>query len=224
MSTTHATVSKEKILNHIVKFARKHYGSDAGGHDWHHIERVWKMAKRLARDEQADSFVVQTAALLHDVADWKVSGSLEASGLVSRKLLTKLGVDKSTIDHIVQIVNNVSFKAAGIPDMMPTLEGKVVQDADRLDAIGAIAIARTFAWGGSKGRSIYIPSEKWTQHTSFRAYANPHRQGSSIAHFYEKLLLLEKRLHTPTAKQIAKPRQVFMKEFLRQFFREWQGK
>lgn len=179
------------------------------------------MAKRLARAEHADTFVVQIAALLHDVADWKVSGSLHESGRVSKRLLTKLGADQETIHHIAQIVNNVSFKGAGVPDQMPSLEGKIVQDADRLDAIGAIAIARTFAWGGSKGRSIYLPNERRTLHTSFKAYTSG--RGSSLAHFYEKLLLLEKRLHTESARHIAAPRQAFMKAYLRQFFREWQG-
>lgn len=214
--------SRSLVLRKVVTFARKHYGSDAGGHDWHHIERVWKMAKNLARLEKADTFVVQVAALLHDVADWKVSGSLQESGRVSSVLLKKLGVDEPTIKHIARIVNNVSFKGAGVADHMPSLEGKIVQDADRLDAIGAIAIARTFAWGGSKGRSIYNPNEQRTLHKSFQAYAKG--QGSSIAHFYEKLLLLKKRLHTKSAKKLAEPRQKFMREYLGQFFREWKGK
>lgn len=119
-------LTKAKVLRQIVARARRHYGSDAGGHDWHHIRRVWKMARRLARVEGADLFVVELAALLHDVADWKDSGDLRASARVSRLWLNNLGVDEPTIRHVEQIVTNVSFKGAGVQDKMKTLEGKVV--------------------------------------------------------------------------------------------------
>lgn len=204
-----------------MEFAKKHHSTDAGGHDWPHIERVWKMARKIARAEGADQFVVQLAALLHDIADWKVSGDLSASGRVSWRLLKKYGADEKTIKQVETIVSNVSFKGAGVKDHMTTLEGKIVQDADRLDAIGAIAIARTFAWGGQKGRQIYNPGERSELHQTFKAYAGSN--SSSIAHFYEKLLLLKNRLHTKTAKRIAGPRHRFMQQYLAQFFREWRG-
>ncbi|MFH0951912.1 MAG: HD domain-containing protein [Patescibacteria group bacterium] len=215
-------LTETEIIKKTVAFARKHHGADPGGHDWYHIERVWKMARKIARIEGADLFVVQLAALLHDVADWKDNGDLQANARASRRWLRKLGVDNNTIKHVEHIVSHVSFKGAGVPDKMPSLEGRVVQDADRLDAIGAIAIARVFAWGATRRRPIYIPTEKLTLHKSFRSYARS--KPSGIMAFYERVLLHKNRLHTVTAKNIAGPRHEFMKAFLKQFFKEWKGK
>ena len=215
-------VSKKTVVTAVMVYAKKHHGTDAGGHDWPHIERVWKMAKRLARTEGGDFFVIELAALCHDIADWKESGNFHASGRASRTLLQKLGVSEDVISHVEHIVNNVSYKGGSVRDRMTTLEGKIVQDADRLDAIGAIAIARTFAWGGTKERQIYDSSERRVQYKSFNAYKG--RGKSSIAHFYDKLLLLKDRLNTRTARKIANPRHRFMQAYLKQFFMEWRGR
>lgn len=191
-------------------------------HDWHHIKRVRKMAHAIAEAEGADQNIVELAALVHDVGDRKAHPSEEAGDQAVRYLLVSCGVESPHFEAVVDIARRVSFKGLGVPDDMPTLEGRVVQDADRLDAIGAIAIARTFTWGGTKGRPIYDP-----QTPSFVANNPEEYYGSggktSINHFHEKLLHLKDRMHTQTAKRIAKDRHEFMVAFLKQFEQEWEG-
>ncbi len=179
------------------------------------------MATHLAEQEGADRFVVELAALLHDVADWKFSGDAMAGAREARAWLESLGVERAAIDHVCDIITNLSFKGAGVPDRMPTKEGMVVQDADRLDALGAIGIARAFAYGGHAHREVYNPSVPPAHHQSFEDYRN--NRGTTINHFYEKLLLLKDRMNTPTARTIAEERHAFMEEFLQRFFREWDG-
>lgn len=188
-----------------------------GSHDWWHVWRVWQMAKRIAEAEQADLYLVELAALCHDLEDWKYPHDP-----VIEPLLTELRVPPPTIRQVLDICQRVSFKGAGVPDEMPTLEGQVVQDADRLDAMGAIGIARAFAYGGSKHRPLYDPAEPPELHASFEAYRN--KSGSSLAHFYEKLLLLKDRMHTPTARKIARERHRYMEKFVKRFLIEWEGK
>jgi uncharacterized protein len=145
--------------------------NEASGHDWWHVYRVWKNAIQIGRSEKVDLFVVQLAALLHDIADWKFhAGDMSLGSKLARKWLEKLEVKGSIITHVCKIIQDMSFKGAGIKSQMKTKEGRVVQDADRLDAIGAIRIARTFAYGGFKGRKIYDPKRRPKRHKTFKEY------------------------------------------------------
>ena len=216
-------MTNTEIIQSIATEVRLRLEGEGSGHDWWHILRVWNMAKHLCEIENADSFVVELAALLHDVADWKFHNGDETAGpRIARDMLNGQHVKDSIINHVCEIIATISFKGAGIPTPMSTLEGKVVQDADRLDAIGAIGIARAFAYGGSKGRSLYDPNTKPTQHQTKEAYFNS--GSATINHFYEKLLLLKDRMNTRTAKALAQQRHEFIINFLDQFFREWEGK
>jgi len=192
------------------------------GHDWFHIERVRRTALAIARDEAADPFIVELAALLHDVADWKFAGGdHEAGPRQARAWLESLDVSAAAIDHVCGIIAGLSFKGAGVPTVMATLAGRCVQDADRLDALGAIGIARAFAYGGHKGQELYDPAVPPTPHDSFEAYKKG--SASTINHFYEKLLLLQDRMNTATGKRLAAARHQVMEQFLEQFFAEWDG-
>lgn len=197
---------------------------EATGHDWWHIKRVWQSARYIAENEKADvdMFVVDAAALLHDIGDWKFTGGDETAGPQrARVLLEQHGADPERINAVCAIVANVSFKGAGVPSEMETIEGKIVQDADRLDALGAIGIARAFAYGGKVGKPIHDPTISPTLHATFDDYKTGGT--TSINHFYEKLLLLSDRLHTQTAKHLASERVKFMEDFLRRFHQEWEG-
>ena len=182
----------------------------------------WTNAKHIAKHEKVDLFVVELATLLHDIADWKFNEDDNAGPHVAREWLTSLSVDEDTVEHVCQIVKHISFKGALVKNKINTREGMVVQDADRLDAIGAVGIARAFAYGGSSGRKIYDPSMKPKKHSTFEEYKNSN--SSTINHFYEKLLLLKDRMNTETAKKIAKKRHKVMEHFLKDFFREWENK
>lgn len=196
--------------------------SAEGSHDWFHIERVRRTALTIGREERADLFIVELASLLHDVADWKFAGGdHEAGPRAAREWLTSIGVTRPVSDHVAAIIAGLSFKGAGVATTMPTLEGQVVQDADRLDALGAIGIARAFAYGGHKGRALYDPSIPPQPHDSFESYKKS--TGPTISHFYEKLLLLNERMNTRTGKQLAAARHRFMEQYLEQFFAEWKG-
>lgn len=213
----------QEIINAIAQRVRDTLEGEGSGHDWWHILRVWNMAKHLCEMERADFFVVELAALLHDIADWKFHDGDETVGpRVAREILTEYGADSTVSDHVATIISTMSFKGAGVATPMTTLEGKIVQDADRLDAIGAIGIARTFAYGGHKNREMYNPEQKPTQHNSKEAYftAGSH----TINHFYEKLLLLKDRMNTDAAKTIAQDRHQFMEQFLERFYEEWAGR
>jgi len=188
-----------------------------GSHDWWHIWRVWRLARRIALAEKGDLYVVEMAALCHDLEDWKYQHKP-----VIEPLLAELEVEENTIQAVLDICKRISFKGAGVADEMSTLEGQIVQDADRLDALGAIGVARTFAYGGSKHRPLHDPGEAVELHQSFEAYQS--KSSSSLAHFYEKLFLLKDRLHTQTAKAIAEERHRFMKEFVQRFLDEWEAK
>ncbi|MEP7292150.1 MAG: HD domain-containing protein [Chloroflexota bacterium] len=202
--------------------------SDEGsGHDWWHVWRVWNMAQRIAKNEAArgadvDTQVVELAALLHDLGDHKFhGGDVSVAPRMTRDWLHSLGADAETIEAVAEIVGTLSFKGANVETPMRTLEGRIVQDADRLDAIGAIGIARTFAYGGHKGRELYNPDVPPLQHDDFAAYSGS--ASPSINHFYEKLLLLKERMNTDDAKRFAEERHRFMEQFLEQFFEEWNG-
>lgn len=204
-------------------FVREKLTGEGSGHDWWHVHRVWQIARHLADREGADMIVVELAALLHDIADWKFNdGDTRAGGKAAAEWLQTMEVDPGITSHVVQIVNGISFKGAGVADNLPTLEGQVVQDADRLDAMGAIGIARTFAYGGHKGREIYNPDTKVMMAKDFEEYKKAGQ--TSINHFYEKMLLLKDRMNTRSGKEMAGDRHLFMEIFLEEFFAEWQGK
>lgn len=214
---------KLAVIRQTEEYVKKTLEKEGSGHDWWHIYRVHKMAVHIAKKEGADMFVVKLAALLHDIADWKFNdGDLKAGSRVARSWLERLGVDEEIIKHVCEIIEETSFKGAGVKLKMRTKEGMIVQDADRLDAIGAIGIARTFAYGGHKSREIYNPEIKPKIHKTFEQYKN--NTGPTINHFYEKLLLLKDLMNTKTAKEIAKNRQKYMEEFLNRFYKEWEGK
>lgn len=213
-------MNKEKIIQKVKDYIKKTLKNEPTGHDWWHGWRVWKMAREISKKEGGDLFIIELAALLHDIADWKFyGGDIKAGSGKAKTLLKNLGVDDKSIKHICYIIDNVSFRGAGVKNKIKTKEGKIVQDADRLDVIGAIGIARTFAYGGFKGREIYNPAIKPKLHKSFKEYKE--NKSTSINHFYEKLLLLKNRLNTKTAKKIAQKRHEFLKNYLRQFFKEW---
>lgn len=215
-------MNKEEIILKTVEYAKSKLSGEGTGHDWWHVYRVWKNAKHIAEEEKADSFIVELAALLHDIADWKFNDGDENIGAkVSKEWLESLSVDEETINKVCEIVTNSSFKGAGVENKIKTLEGKILQDADRLDAIGAIGIARAFAYGGSKNREIYNPDIKPEFHTKSEQYKN--NKGTSINHFYEKLLLLKDLMNTDTAKQLAQEKHEFMELFLSKFKKEWEG-
>lgn len=210
----------DAILARAADFVRQELSADSSGHDWWHIQRVVNLARVIAREEGADTFVCVLAALLHDIADYKIAGD-EATGLRRvRGWLDAQGVETATADHIMEIIGTMSFGGGNRPPMT-TLEGRVVQDADRLDAIGAIGIGRAFAFGGSRGRALYDPDEAPQQYASKEAYQ---ASGSStINHFHEKLLLLKDRMNTPYARRLAEQRHRYMEAFLDEFAREWSG-
>jgi uncharacterized protein len=212
----------QEIVVRVAAEVKSRFTGEGSGHDWFHIERVWKNAKHIGATEQADMFVVELAALLHDIADWKFHSGDEAVGPArAREILVAHNVVADTIDHVAQIIATMSYKGAGVPTPMATIEGKIVQDADRLDALGAIGIARTFAYGGHKGRLLYDPDRKPEMHTSKEAYFKT--DAPTINHFYEKLLLLKDRMNTAEAKRMAEGRHRFMEQFLEQFYSEWEG-
>lgn len=216
-------MNKEHIIDQTAEYVKKALKGEGTGHDWWHIYRVLKNAIHLCKEEDADLFVVQLGALLHDIADWKFNGGDESIGpSMAREWLERMQVDEEVISHVCEIIKEVSFKGAGVKNQMKTIEGMVVQDADRLDALGAIGIARAFAYGGYKGREIYNPDIKPERHETFKAYKT--KSGPSINHFYEKLLLLKELMNTGTAKAIAEQRHQFMEQYLDRFYKEWEGR
>ncbi|HRW64049.1 MAG TPA: HD domain-containing protein [Bacteroidales bacterium] len=215
-------MDKTEIIEKTVGFVKSKMEGDSSGHDWWHIYRVWNNSKMLHKKEGGDLFVIELAALLHDVADWKFNSSEHLGIKIVDDWLNSLGLDKSTCVRVIDIIKNISFKGAGVEDKMESIEGKIVQDADRLDAIGAVGIGRTFAFGGKFGNEMYNPEVPVVMHDSFEKYKNS--KGTTINHFYEKLLLLKDRMNTPTAKKIAEGRHRFMKQFLQQFMDEWRCK
>ena len=210
------------IIDKTCKFVEDKLSGDGSGHDWWHIFRVWTLAKKIAVEEKAQVEIVELGALLHDIADWKFHDGDDSIGpAIAREFLNSHNVQTKISDSVVEIISTVSYKGAGVATPMKTLEGKIVQDADRLDAIGALGIARTFAYGGYKNRLIYHPDEKPVLHESYEDYKK--NEGHTINHFYEKLLLLKERMNTNTGKRIAEGRHKFMQSFLDQFYREWDG-
>lgn len=216
-------MNKKEIIEKTKQFVKKKFETEGSGHDWWHIYRVWRNARHIGRHEKVDLFVVELGALLHDIADFKFhNGDLTVGPKAARTWLAELKVPQEIIDQVAHIVEHVSFKGSGTKSLMKSQEGKVVQDADRLDAIGAIGIARVFAFGGNQNRAIHLPDIKAKKNMSFAEYKKT--ESTSINHFYEKLLLLKDLMNTKTGKKLAQERHDYMIKFLEQFLNEWEGK
>lgn len=213
----------EKIIAHTIEFVKQELENAEGGHDWFHIQRVWKNSFTIASTEsEADLLIVQLGALLHDIADSKFHNGDETVGPAkTAAFLERFDLPTTTIDHVVNIVKHISFKGGNEAQKFRSLELDIVQDADRLDAIGAIGIARTFNYGGHKGRAIYDPNIQPNLNMSKEEYKAS--TAPTINHFYEKLLLLKDRMNTPKGRQMAEERHQFMEQFLHQFFKEWEA-
>jgi uncharacterized protein len=214
-----------EMLTRTRKYAENTLRAETNAHDWWHVSRVEKLAERLAAQEQGvDLLVVRLGALLHDIADWKFhKGDIEIGPNTARAWLEGLDADPALVEKVVYIVRHVSFRGGTNKHVMQTIEGKIVQDADRLDAMGAIGIARVFTFGGSRQREMYDPGKQPQLHKSFEDYQQHIGDNSSINHFYEKLLLLKDRLNTESARRFAEKRHKFMERFLDEFYAEWEG-
>ena len=210
----------QQLISKTCDFVKHKLDGAEAGHDWFHVERVWKISKIIAQHEVCDTLVVELSALLHDIADPKFHAGDETLALkISSEFLEREGVDPETIEKVLFIIKNISFKNRGkLPADLP-IELKIVQDADRLDAIGAIGIARTFNFGGFKNNLMYHPDIPPKLNMSKDEYKK--NSGTTINHFYEKLLLLKDLMHTAKARELASERHVFMENFLQQFYREW---
>lgn len=212
-------MSEIQVLSQTENYIKNWFANEGSGHDWWHINRVRNLALKIADAEGGNRFIIELAALLHDIDDWKITENKQTSN--AKSWLISLRISQPEIKKILEIIDQVSFKGAGVETNATSIEARIVQDADRLDAIGAIGIARTFAYGGNKGRPIYIPGVLPDLHTDFESYKKT--TAPTINHFYEKLLLLKNRLNTATAIEIAKKRHTFMEAFLERFYEEWEG-
>ncbi|MFN0224610.1 MULTISPECIES: HD domain-containing protein [Paenibacillus] len=211
---------KERIICQAEKLVREQLGGDSSGHDWWHVFRVARTAKRIAAVEGADAYLCELAALLHDLADEKLVEDKEAGQRRIEVWLEETGVEAEHTAHVMEIIRTVSYSGGhGAP--MRTLEGRIVQDADRLDALGAIGIGRTFAYGGWKGRLMHDPEQAPRDAMSLEEYRGS--GGTAIHHFYEKLLKLKDLMNTDTGKALAVERHRYMEGFLKQFYKEWEG-
>lgn len=215
-------MNQKTIIENTIAFVRDSLSDAEGGHDWFHIERVYNTARHIAEYESSDALVVALGALLHDIADSKFHNGDELIGpRIAREFLEEQKVDTEVVEHVVKIIENISFKGGNVTRDFHSVELDIVQDADRLDALGAIGIARTFNYGGYKGRALYdpaIPPNLNMSKEEYKASTAP-----TINHFYEKLLLLKDRMNTDTGRKMAEDRHIFMEKFLEQFFREWKG-
>lgn len=215
-------MNKQQIINNAEAFVKNALKNAEGGHDWFHILRVWNNAKLIAKNENVDGFIVELGALLHDIADSKFHDGDETIGpKIAREFLESQRVDDSIIVHIENIISNISFKGGNFEQQFNSPELEVIQDADRLDAIGAVGIARTFNYGGFKNRPLYNPEIAPDLNQTKEAYKNS--EAPTINHFYEKLLLLKDRMNTETGKQLAADRHLYMEQFLTRFYEEWEG-
>ena len=210
------------LINNTILFVKKQLENAEGGHDWFHIERVYKNALLIAQEEKCDLQIVQLGALLHDIADSKFHNGDESIGpKIAREFLESQQLDSEKISNIIAIIENISFKGGNFEKKFSSIELNIVQDADRLDAIGAIGIARAFNYGGFKNRALYDPKIAPKLKMSTEEYKKS--QAPTLNHFYEKLLLLKDKMNTTTAKKIAEERHRFMESFLAQFYAEWDG-
>lgn len=210
------------IIDNTILFVKQKLENAEAGHDWFHIERVYKNALLIAQHEDCDIEIVKLSALLHDIADSKFNDGDETVGpRIAREFLVGQNVEEEKIEHVVNIIENISFKGGNFEKKFTSLELEIVQDADRLDAIGAIGIARTFNYGGFKNRQLYNPNIPPKMNMTKEEYKNS--DAPTLNHFYEKLLLLKDKMNTNTGKELAKSRHRFMENFLSQFYAEWEG-
>jgi len=210
------------IIDKTILFVKDQLQHAEGGHDWFHIERVFKNAVLIAQDEVCDITVVKLGALLHDIADSKFhNGDEEIGPKTARDFLESENVSEEIIEHVIQIINNISFKGGNFEKTFSSKELEIVQDADRLDALGAIGIARTFNYGGFKNRALYNPNIAPKLNMTREEYKT--NDSPTLNHFYEKLLLLKDKMNTETGKKLAQERHRFMETFLSQFYAEWEG-
>lgn len=215
-------MENENLIQTTIQFVKQKLQNAEGGHDWFHIERVFKNSLLIAKNEKCNLLVVQLAALLHDIADSKFNDGDETIGpKVASDFLKSQNVDDKIIEEVVQIINNISFKGGNFQKTYNSIELDIVQDADRLDAIGAIGIARVFNYGGFKNRVLYDPEIFPNLQMTKAAYKN--NINPTLNHFYEKLLLLKDKMNTKTGKKIANERHLFMENYLSQFYAEWNG-
>jgi uncharacterized protein len=210
------------LIDNTIVFVKEKLQNAEAGHDWFHIERVYKNALLIALDEECDLTIVKLGALLHDIADSKFNDGDETVGpRVARAFLESQNASEETIVHVINIIENISFKGGNFEKKFTSKELEIVQDADRLDALGAIGIARTFNYGGFKNRQLYNPAIAPKLNMNKEEYKNS--ESPTLNHFYEKLLLLKDKMNTPTGKKLAEQRHKFMEHFLAQFYAEWDG-
>lgn len=215
-------MDNNNIIDKTIQFVKNKLEGAEGGHDWFHIERVYKNSLLIAQDEVCDLLVVKLGALLHDIADSKFHGGDETVGpAVARAFLEQEKLPEETINHVIKIIENISFKGGKVKQEFESIELNIVQDADRLDAIGAIGIARAFNYGGFKNRGLYDPNLAPNLNMTKEEYKNSN--APTINHFYEKLLLLKDKMNTTSGKSIAAERHRYMENFLSQFYAEWDG-
>ena len=215
-------MKEEKILQEVATYVERKLSGEGSGHDWWHIVRVRKLAEKLALAEGGDSFICQLAALVHDLVDDKLVAGEGLALAEVRDLLTRVGVAANQTDQVLTIIQSISYKGGNQNHLVLSLEGQIVQDADRLDAMGAIGVARTMAYSGHHQRIIHDPEVAVRQNMTLDQYRS--HQGTAITHFYEKLLLLKDLMNTKTAQELAKGRHAFLEAYLDQFFAEWEGK
>jgi uncharacterized protein len=215
-------MERQAIIEKTADHVKKKMSGESSGHDWWHVYRVWKLAAHIGSKEKADMFITEMAALLHDLDDFKITGTHSEEKKNASEWMEKQGVDADSREQVLHIIRNMSFTDNLNGQRELSTEGKVVQDADRLDAIGAIGIARCFAFGGKKGRVLHDPDTKHDKNLTAEKYIKA--DGPSINHFYEKLLLLKELMKTETGRKMAEHRHKFMEQYLDEFFAEWDGK
>jgi len=216
-------MNEQQIIEKTISFVKESLQDAEGGHDWFHIQRVYNNTKAIAANEPVNMLVAELGALLHDIADAKFhNGDEEIGPKKAREFLQSISVDENVIGHVENIIRNISFKGGNFSQTFSSPELAVVQDADRLDALGAIGIARAFNYGGFKNREMYNPGIRPDMNMTKDTYKKS--TAPTINHFYEKLLLLKDRMNTDTGKKIAAQRHLFMEKYLEQFYSEWEGK
>jgi uncharacterized protein len=218
-------MNRDSVIKQTAENVKKTLSGEGSGHDWWHVYRVWNLSKKIAKKEKADIYIVELAALLHDIADWKFNNGDDKIGAkTAREWLKNLKIDEKIIDEVTYIIDNISYKGGTNKIKMRSIEGMVVQDADRLDAMGAIGIARAFAFGGNTNAKMHDPKIKPMTFKDFQDFKKRMKTNTVINHFYEKLLLIKDLMNTETAKKIAKGRHKYLENFLKKFYAEWEGR
>jgi uncharacterized protein len=216
-------MDERELIQRTADHVKDAMAGDSSGHDWWHVYRVWQTAIRLASQMEANLTVVELGALLHDIADWKLhDGDVEIGPRVAREWLESLKAHPEIVDRVTGIIAGLSFAGAGVPDKACSIEAQIVQDADRLDALGAVGIGRTFAFGGAHHRLMYDPEIRPVYHDNFESYKSS--ASPTINHFYEKLFLLKDRMHTAAGREMAEGRHQYMVDFVNRFYMEFDGK